>query len=507
MRVRLLHMEGFRSFRDPQSMSFNNINVIVGHNNAGKSSVIRALHLLQVGLPLPNPDVRSDVEHAYISISLDNVKTSPNLRIDPNTSSCRISFEIQAAGRITKSVAESISPGKEFEPFPNVAPGHVIIPFLSKRKTTQYSEDIKDEHAKRINNDISNLAAKLSIVGNRSYSKHELYYNACVDIIGFPVTAIPSAHGQRPGTYLPPNNEVLSIDQMGEGVSQIASLLADLAMAEDKIFLIEEPENDLHPTALKSLLELIIKSSERNQFVITTHSNIVVRHLCAEESSRLFEVRTESRNLPITSSIEEVKKSPEARIAVLKDLGYTLSDFDLWEGWLILEESSAERIIRDFLIPWFTPKLSSIRTLSTNGNKNIEPAFKDFHRLFLYSHLENVYLNKAWVYIDGDIDGKSIVAKLREKFSDWKSDHFDYFEKSQFEFYFPNDFATEIQRTLDIADSQKKRDEKKNLLNKVIEWLRADEERGKLALQTSAEEIIQKLKKIEGELFPTKIAK
>jgi predicted ATPase len=44
---------------------------------------------------------------------------------------------------------------------------------------------------------------------------------------------------------------------------------------------IEEPETDLHPRALHGLLDLIVQSAaeHNNQFVISTHSNIVVRHL------------------------------------------------------------------------------------------------------------------------------------------------------------------------------------------------------------------------------------
>ena len=41
---------------------------------------------------------------------------------------------------------------------------------------------------------------------------------------------------------------------MGEGVANIVGLLVDLCLAENKLFLIEEPENDIHPKALKGLL-------------------------------------------------------------------------------------------------------------------------------------------------------------------------------------------------------------------------------------------------------------
>ena len=53
-------------------------------------------------------------------------------------------------------------------------------------------------------------------------------------------------------------------------------MLAEITLAKNKLFLIEEPENDLHPKALKALLELILESSASNQFVISTHSNTLI---------------------------------------------------------------------------------------------------------------------------------------------------------------------------------------------------------------------------------------
>jgi hypothetical protein len=68
-----------------------------------------------------------------------------------------------------------------------------------------------------------------------------------------------------------------------------------------------------------------------------------------------------------TSTIKDLGTDPAARVAALSDLGYELYDFNLFDGWLILEESSAERIIRDYLIPWFVPRLTRVRTIAAGG--------------------------------------------------------------------------------------------------------------------------------------------
>jgi len=145
---------------------------------------------------------------------------------------------------------------------------------------------------------------------------------------------------------------------MGEGVANALGLIVDLCIAKNKVFLIEEPENDIHPTALKGLLDLVAVKAATNQFIITTHSNIVVKHLGSQPESKLFDVDMilDADGLP-TASVTEVGETVEDRRTVLESLGYELHHVDLWDYWLFLEESSAEKIIRTYLIPWFAPSL------------------------------------------------------------------------------------------------------------------------------------------------------
>ncbi|MCH8024248.1 MAG: hypothetical protein IIB43_06015, partial [Candidatus Marinimicrobia bacterium] len=125
--------------------------------------------------------------------------------------------------------------------------------------------------------------------------------------------------------------------------------------------------NDIHPKALKGLLSLIAEKYETNQFIVTTHSHIVTKYLGSNPNSKVFEVKVSFENRIPSSEIEEVASDVEARRSLLESLGYELIDVDMWESWLILEESSAEKIIREYLIPWFVPKLvGKLRTFSAS---------------------------------------------------------------------------------------------------------------------------------------------
>lgn len=504
MKIHSIRMQNFRSFVDSGVIQLAQINVVIGRNNAGKSSILRGLHQIQHGVTDLFGDVRAGTNRATIRLNVIDANgpsywgqnargLAAAFEATLSTSNRRdgsLSFELTAPGLNAS--------GGDFR-FPNVEPDHFVVPYLSKRKAASYAEDTREQIANAITSDVSNLAAKLARIGNPGFPKHLVYVNACKSILGFLVTAIPSVNGQRPGTYLPDGSSVW-IDQMGEGVPNIVQLLVSLATSEGKLFLLEEPENDLHPAALKALLDLVVESAKVNQFVVSTHSNIVVRHLCSATSSKLLRVVAEPNVLPTTARVEVVEATPEARIAVLEDLGYSFADFEMWDGWLILEEASAERVIRDYLIPWFAPSLRRVRTLAAGGVDKVEPVFADFQRMVLYTHLMPAYAGRTWVRVDGDQPGRELTERLKSDFRDWPSDRFRTFAASQFENYYPAPFADEVKEVLATADRQVRRQAKRNLLNRVLAWLEEDEQRGRVALSESAGEVIADLRDIEAQL-------
>jgi ABC-type transport system involved in cytochrome c biogenesis ATPase subunit len=503
MRIHYLRLRNFRSFVDSGHLALGTMNVLVGANNAGKSSVLRGLYLLQEGAGQTPADIRVDANQATIDIMFAG-NTAPYLHANLNLQEGLVRISMSTHDHRNGSstfVTANINGEAERTTslIPGVDPHHFVVPYLSKRKTAAFSEDVRHSSAMQVSHQMVNLAAKLSRISNRSFPGGDDYAKACEAILGFVVTAIPSDNGQRPGVYLP-NRDVIPIEQMGEGVPNIVALLVDLTLSRGKLFLVEEPENDLHPEALKALLDLMVESSQHNQFVVSTHSNIVLRHLGAIDGSKVFHVSADKGQLPTIARVEEVENTPQARLSVLRELGYSFTDFDLWSGWLIVEESSAERIIRDYLIPWFAPKLSRVRTLAANGTSNVEATFADFDRLMRFAHLEPIYSKAAWVRVDADASGREVVEKLQNTYKTWDADHFGCFSKEQFEHYYPAHFAEKVDQVLAIRDRQQKRVAKRELLEEVRLWLDEDEVRGRTALAASAKDVIYELQRIEGQL-------
>jgi predicted ATP-dependent endonuclease of OLD family len=287
---------------------------------------------------------------------------------------------------------------------------------------------------------------------------------------------------------------------MGAGVANCVGLIVELLNAKKRLFLIEEPETELHPAALRALLDLIIDSarSNGNQFIISTHSNIVVRHLGSLPMTVINEVQRVPDSNPPKSTVRLVGADARSRIDLLASLGYQFSDFELYSGWLILEESSAEAIIREFLLKWFAPKLvGRLCTIAAGGAQDVEPRFVEFARIFTFIHKEPAYKNRAWVVCDGDEAGLNTVTKLKERFKEWPPETFRTFGEKSFESYYPRHFSTDVTRTLAITDKKAKWNEKKSLVEFVKAWLRANEEDGRKQLQESAAPVIKILQNIE----------
>ena len=83
----------------------------------------------------------------------------------------------------------------------------------------------------------------------------------------------------------------LQISQLGSGFEMIVSLLFLETMAEiskeNILILIDEPELHLHPSLQNSFINHIVTTSEKNQFLLSTHSPLFVKQTLVNESDEI----------------------------------------------------------------------------------------------------------------------------------------------------------------------------------------------------------------------------
>ena len=94
------------------------------------------------------------------------------------------------------------------------------------------------------------------------------------------------------------SNVILSLEDVGFGISQVLPLLVQLAISKKDLVLIEQPELHLHPAIQAHFGDLLIegsKESKANQFIIETHSE----HLLLRLQRRIREGSLPSEDLRI----------------------------------------------------------------------------------------------------------------------------------------------------------------------------------------------------------------
>lgn len=519
-----LQVINVKSFADSGLLQLSKgINVIVGKNNAGKSTLLQCVLSTQStnqSHPLNQAKearrigtlestvriVLQDIEAAYFNMHGISDGERGDLIISFNSDALPREFTFTPGGAGGAEI-------RDVKPITNQEPNNFILPYTIKRFAQGFNPLMSNNspQPKYVLETLAQLTEKIQPYTQSTHPDHEQFDRLCRGLISSPMGIIEGASGHLPGIYTSHNGSI-PLSQMGDGVPHIVGLIVHLLKAEKRLFVIEELENGINPEPLKLLLEEIKRSAKerQNQFLISTHSNIVLQSLASEEDCKIIEVtqaQIRPGEIPESSCIQIERDDVEARRRVLMNLGYSLADSDMFDGWLILEEASAETVIRKFLIPQFVPKLINVLgIIATMGYTQAENQFMALAQNFLYLHLTPAYKKRIWVIIDAGEDESQVIERLQHDFKKWPPEHFDQFGEHDFEKYYPFCFQGEVERILKLPANgnetkKKKQEAKKNLLVKVMKWVEEDINQAKQEFESSAQEVIGKLKNIESKLL------
>lgn len=484
MWIEQLSLLNVRTF-ESETISFEKgVNLLIGPNNSGKSTVIGAIAHFQNFGRIGKEATRLGKTAAALSIKLKDADKF--FETDEELMMSNLEHH-QMTGENSKIKLSD----KDADSF--------MFPFLSHRKVDRYNEPSR-EGSHRISQDNSDLSSRLSIISNPTHPSNKEYFEACKAILGFEVANIQTKNGLVPGVYIGKNT--IPIEAMGDGVGMVAGFLTRLASAEGNLFLIEEPENDLHPSALKKLLTLIVSASDKNQFIISTHSHLVLRHLGGLKKSKIFSLAKTGDSADSITNVKEVESS-EDKNQVLLDLGYEINDLDSYDAWLFFEEASMEKIVRDILIPMFVPEIHGrVRTFSTRGYGNMRSRFDELNSLFVYLNLDFKYKSRAWAFVDDGTDEQNMLEGLKKVYvgkHKWDPNCFVQLKKHDLEDYYPSKFNKEKKKVKDAKGSDIEKKLKGELCEKVISWAREDK-KAEIILNDSFKEVIDQLKLVEKKL-------
>ena len=158
----------------------------------------------------------------------------------------------------------------------------------------------------------------LSEEENRKFVKEfeEFISSNFYDGIKFSIT--PNKAKQYLGIKIGKNNDRALYD-LGEGIKQLIVLFYKIYENKDEetIFLIEEPEINLHPGFQRKFMEIISKQFSKHQFFITTHSNHIIELYNKTENISIYKFKNYNKE---NSKFYMERVSPKD-VSILDEIG------------------------------------------------------------------------------------------------------------------------------------------------------------------------------------------
>ena len=323
MYIKKLGLENFRIFKEYQEFDFKKITLLVGPNNSGKSSLIKALHFLQENAKngLENPKFGSETKHGMLSFehAINSSSQSPYFRIkcDFDLTDYPGGWFEDDKGVVHNETAEEsgsidISFEKDLKDGAKIR--SIETRFISKKAVFTASETIKSETTESDNASLVfdafksffEYAPPFRSTGLKVYNKEvfedlsdylkrlKTYMDFDFgESVAFVKKWCSMDHGFKIGDFqiletdssfeieLTREGKKMDLSFLGTGASQVFSIIIQIGtQGQEQALILEEPETNLHPSFQSKLAELIadgIGSPFWTQFIIETHSEYLIR--------------------------------------------------------------------------------------------------------------------------------------------------------------------------------------------------------------------------------------
>jgi AAA15 family ATPase/GTPase len=270
-----IHIQNFKGFKDTEVGPFKKVNLILGGQNVGKTSLLEAVYASTGGnAHSAGAAFRifdgSD-QRRYVKSALGD----PNLSLSSQFSNGRVSCVVGKTARA--------SPTLRSNGLTNLASIDVDGGVLSYWSNTTPSETISQALPVSLHLpsqfDQVNLFGRV-IITRKKKQLLDLLQKIEPRLEG--LDAVSPDGDQRIYADISGLKEALPIQQLGHGFSRLLVLFAQLLVSESRLVLVDEVENGIHYSALPILFEGVkLVAKERDvQSLITTHSWDCLRAAC-----------------------------------------------------------------------------------------------------------------------------------------------------------------------------------------------------------------------------------
>lgn len=374
MKLLRFHAKHYRSLRDV-SLEFSDLNLFIGANASGKSTVLDALRFLHEGVQAR--DFRAPVfsrggiihlawkgkeaERIDVSVRLEDAgkawewsvhltRTGYDFQVEElleelppesppipilhadrgegwwwsGTEKQKIMLkQAPTACALTAAAADASFPAREVAEFVNRWGFFDPNPFLLRHDWTGLDSRGFDPYGR-------NLAETLYALQDSSPDVLKRICSATQTIVGLPSEIQPrESEGRFSFVQTEPGLQ-FSVHQMGVSsgtLRMLALMTALLGQPETQLVGIEEPENYIHPTALSSFVEHLLNARDRVQFLVTTHSPLLLDFLNDPAAVRTVQHSETDGTTVVTEN------NPEGVRSALDASGFGLGQFYETKGF------------------------------------------------------------------------------------------------------------------------------------------------------------------------------
>jgi AAA ATPase domain len=186
MWIKAINLTNFRSYASESIYLSKGINLIVGQNNSGKSTLLKSVAWLQAGSPISAQDIRKLARNGSVALILENSTryfsqvpdfttqiiislSSQNITVDGSTG---IYKEVNWNSVNSNYDANAFSNSYNSQ-IPNQEPHNYIYPYLSKRKVTHFDETINLQTTNMVSGNFTYLPAKVDRLRDSTIPEHE----------------------------------------------------------------------------------------------------------------------------------------------------------------------------------------------------------------------------------------------------------------------------------------------------------------------------------------------
>lgn len=379
MQLTYVTISNYRSITSAYKIDLSNLTVLLGKNNEGKTNIIRAINLgmnLLQNIEMFYPKKRIIRKFGYdwqqdYPISLQNARKkdkSTVIRFDFNLTSTetqelhsKIGSYINGALSIYISIGQannvSVTVPKRGKNAKAIS-GKIIeiCEYINQNFSIQYIPAVRSESdAYGVIMDL--VEYELSNIMDDEYKKSLEYISkkqqellkSLADKVKQPLKKflpqvkdvalyIPSRNinyssryvGRREVNFEINDGVLTSLSNKGDGVKSLATiaLLSQLSSSKERLIIIDEPENHLHPAAVRYINIVVQELAKNNQVLISTHSPILVNRI--QVSSNII---VDSGNAYPAKRVDEIRNV----------LGVICSDNLIYADYVIIVEGPSDR--------------------------------------------------------------------------------------------------------------------------------------------------------------------